>query len=95
MSAEEPKNGHCKERTEVRSEVLELNARRNQIESEIKEYNDILRQVSSAFLKFKQYSYTVDVYCRITSAWTIRWSIVKASLETTLTYIKCAWHVIA
>ncbi|KAH9404780.1 26S proteasome non-ATPase regulatory subunit 9 [Tyrophagus putrescentiae] len=43
MSTEEAKNGHCKERTEVRSEVLELNARRTQIENEIKEYNAILQ----------------------------------------------------
>ncbi len=50
MSTEEAKNGHCKERTEVRSEVLELNARRTQIENEIKEYNAILQTVSRASL---------------------------------------------
>lgn len=46
MSVEKTKNGHCKERTEVRSEVLELNAKRTQIENEMKEYNAILRTVS-------------------------------------------------
>ena len=49
MSAQVPTqdeaNGHAKPRSEVRTEVLELNSKRTQIENEIKEYQAILRTV--------------------------------------------------
>lgn len=49
-------NGHAKPRTEVRQDVLELNNKRNKIESEIKEYQEILQSVSWQLFCFEFFS---------------------------------------
>lgn len=88
MSVEEnlqSQNGHHKPRSEARSEVLELDAKRKRIESEIKEYQEILRSVCDFICVY----YLSIIITNILSAslskglvWRIRWLTAKGFLET-------------
>lgn len=55
-------NGHTVPQNEARSIVLELNAKRSRIESEIKEYQDILRSVRELFGNVTFYPYGEFIY---------------------------------
>lgn len=94
-SQPEQQNGHKKDRTQVRAEVMGLNQQRTALERELREFQEVLQSVSlnvSGLLNAKMFN-MCSLFSKVL-AWTIHLWTMKASLAMTSTSTRCEQLVI-